>query len=400
MISKTIKKYSLHKTVTQIHKKQSIASLCRIGWYVNENMTISRLTELLSNEKNIPAVGVVNDSGYAIGIIETSTLFASMGRQYGWVILGKKKVSEFSISVLRFNNKQNIFNVAESLEKNLNDKEIAYFLLEDSKGSYQGLFSSKDMLLHLSEMTKNDIAMAHRLQQKIANKKFSIHQTTFDLIASTESAKGLGGDYYYAKSYEKDKWIIAICDVSGKGVAASLLTTTIWGMMSIFNFKKGLPSFLKCVNKYIFQTFDAEKFITGIFIDFNALTGEIKICDMGHSFIFLSRKNKVKQLELNGNMPIGVTKDCYDFKISKTILKTGDYLFLPTDGLLEQENGNKELYDISRINKIIEMNKHKPIEKISNSICKDFNNFKKGEYLHDDVTFILLKYYEANDDFN
>lgn len=391
-MSVDVLEYRLEKSPINVVKNQSIGSLSENRWFINGNMTIGELTYLLKDEKSISAVGVIDDTGRAQGIIVTSELFSTMGRQYGWAILGRKRAEEILVDVPRFDFRENIFNVADSLEEILNEKDIAYFILEDKVGSFKGIISSRDILLHLSDMTKKDIDMAHKLQQKIANKRLFINEDRFDLIASTESAKGLGGDYYHAQSYDTDKWIFAVCDVSGKGVAASLLTTTIWGMMSIYNFKKGLTFFLKNINKYIFRTFEVEKFITGIFLDFNAKTGEVKVCDMGHSYIFLSRGNKIVQLESKGNMPIGVCEEFEDFKINKLTLKPGDCLFVPTDGLLEQGNSLESLYDIKNVNKIISSNEESSIELVSQAICDDFNCFREGVHLHDDVTFILIKY--------
>jgi phosphoserine phosphatase RsbU/P len=385
-------------------RKQTIGFLGTESFYIYANGTVEELMSALEDKiySRIYALAVVDEKMKILGIIITRELFSLIGRQFGRAILGKKNVTNvMNRENPTFNINENIFSVGDTLQENLRNDEITYYLLHDNERNYKGIFSSRDILIHLSNMTKNDIIMAQSIQRKISKEETSIHESRFDLVASTQPVMDVGGDCYLIKNYRENRWLFSVCDASGKGIAASLLTTTIWGMMSIYEFQNGTMPFLKKVNNYLYDTLESERFITGIFLDFNAKKGKVKIYDMGHSYLYIHRKGRLKRIPLTGNPPIGIQK-LENISVATLILEEGDYLFVPTDGLLEQSNSEGHLYSIKRIEKLINKNLNNPIDFCKDDIRRDFLDFKGKEHVHDDVTFLLLKYYgkEATDDYH
>lgn len=390
LLLKQLKKEKRHK--------QTVGFLGDGGHYVYETDLVGDVSDALTrSERSIYALAIVDFEMKVKGLLLTRELYSMMGRQFGRAIMSKKMVGEIGREYRSFDYRQNIFSVESKFSDGNNENEVEYYILQDEKNHYKGIFSSRDLLIYLSNITRNDIEMARNIQRRISREESSIHEVKFDLVASTRAAKGVGGDYYSLLKSHGDHWIISVCDVSGKGISASLLTSTIWGMMSIYDFRKGLPAFLHKVNNYIYNTFESEKFITGIFMDFNAKTGEVQLCDMGHSYLFLHRKGRFRKMDVQGNLPIGVAPS-EKLTLTRLNLKPEDYLFIPTDGLLEQENNLKELYPASNIGTIINAHHHRPIEEINQKIQDHFFDFKGEEHLHDDVTYLLLKYYEKVED--
>ena len=384
-------------------RKQTIGYLGTGSFYVKEDCTVEELLKTLEDNRDtsLYALAVVDSRMKNRGLIVLRELYAKIGRQYGRAILGKKTVDAvMNRDTPAFNINDNIFSVGDELEENLKNDEITYYLLHDNDRSYKGIFSSRDILIHLSNITKNDIIMAQTIQRKISREETSIHEVQFDLVASTQPVMDVGGDCYLIKKYQKGRWLLTVCDVSGKGIAASLLTTTMWGMMSIYSFTDGVRPFLKKVNAYLYATLEAERFITGIFLDFDALSGKVRIYDMGHSYMYIHRRGRLRKIPLTGNPPLGIQNPDH-LSMGTLKLNEGDYLFVPTDGLLEQSNGEGQLYSIKRVQTIINRNFNRPIEFVKNEIRQDFLAFKGREYVHDDVTFLLLKYYgrEATDEY-
>lgn len=374
--------------------KQSLGYLGRHkGYYVYENQNAGELTDALNQEEeDIQALAVVDSSLKIKGLIITRELFGLMGRQFGRAVLSKKRVGEIAGEYRSFDHRQNIFAIESLLNEDMQKQETEYYLLQDQQKRYRGLFTSRDLLIYLSNITRQDIETARKLQHRISREESAIHEVSFDLLASTRAAKGVGGDYYSLQKTGKEKWILSLCDVSGKGISASLLTSTLWGMMSIYDFDNGLVPFLKDVNRYMYHTFESEKFITGVFMELDTKTGLVQFCDMGHSYIFLHRDGRLKRLQIRGNMPIGVA--LYSkLEQSRIQLKQGDTLFIPTDGLLEQENDQGELYSVKNVGTIIKSCEQESIETIHQRIQEHFQGFKGEEHLHDDVSYLILKYH-------
>jgi sigma-B regulation protein RsbU (phosphoserine phosphatase) len=106
-------------------------------------------------------------------------------------------------------------------------------------------------------------------------------------LSYSKAQKGVGGDFIYHRTLAKDRQFVALCDVSGKGVAASMVTTLLWGIMETYDFTRGLKAFLRDLNQAVIKAFHLEKYLTGLFLVYNPKTQQVKIADMGHSLAFL-----------------------------------------------------------------------------------------------------------------
>ena len=167
-------------------------------------------------------------------------------------------------------------------------------------------------------------------------------------------------------------------------------------MFSIYNFKNGIKKFLSELNNYLFSTFEAEKFVTGLFLNYCEQKNSLKLGDMGHSFIYLCRKGKILKLRIkNRNLPLGIQNNI-DIQIYSFEPKKDDILIIFTDGLFDQENNKKENYSLSRMSKILQKNQNKDVEVIRDLLLNDFALFRENRHLDDDVTFAIIKFKEQN----
>ena len=377
---------------------QTIGILGSRSWYVAADATVENLADDLAEHPSVMALAVLEEDMTVYGVIVRRELMGDLARPYGRDVLRRRPVREKAVSVLSFEYTQNIHTVSEALDDGLHGDDVTWYALVDEKQVFRGLFSSRQILIYMSDISRNDLEMARTLQKKLTGEVSSIHEMRFDLVASSKTAKGVGGDYYSIDKYSDDKWIISVCDVSGKGVAASLITSVMWGMSSIFDFSKGLGEFVRVVNRYLFRTFEAEKFVTGIFLEFDPASGNTLICDMGHSYIYLYRKGKLNRIKTHSsNLPIGIMPE-NEPVLNRMKLKPGDIIFIPTDGLLEQENYNGELYTPERIQSVIGKNKERQLDDIHLALIEDFDRFRGAQHMHDDVTYVLLKYFDEHED--
>ena len=377
---------------------QTIGILSSRSWYVHDYATVEELTDDLTEHPSVQAVAVVDDQMLVHGVIVRRDLMGSLARPYGRDVLRRRPVMEQAERVPSFEVNQNIHTVNEALGTSLHAEDISWYALVGDQQVYRGLFSSREMLIYMSDLSRSDLDMARSLQKKLTGEVTSIHEMTFDLVASSKTAKGVGGDYYAVDKFSEDRWVVSVCDVSGKGVAASLVTSVMWGMSSIFDFCKGVGEFVRQVNRYIYRTFEAEKFVTGIFLDFNASDGSVIVCDMGHSYIYLYRNGRLSRIKTNTrNLPIGIMPE-NEPVLNRMTLKPDDIILIPTDGLLEQENFEGALYTPERIQMVMNRNHGKQLDDIHSALIEDFNTFKGAQHLHDDVTYVLLKFFDEHKD--
>ncbi|MFW5800107.1 MAG: SpoIIE family protein phosphatase [Spirochaetota bacterium] len=374
-------------------KGDIIAKIASSFYYVEEDQRIEYLAQELTKNENIPAVGVVNKNNQLKGIVVREELFDLLGRPYGRDVYYYRKISTVTRETLCFNYKENIYSIANKLSKQLYDHETYYFLLQTDDNNFAGTFSTKDLLMYLSEITQRDINLATKIQTHIICEggEHFINNNS-EIIGTSTMAKGIGGDFYTIKKYNDTNWAIIICDVSGKGMAASLVTAVISGMLGLYDLNKGLKRFIVALNNQIYNTFQLEKYLTGIFIDFNERTGEMIVYDLGHSHLYLYRNQRFIKLKIkNGNLPIGITPDLSP-QANRMKLKKNDLILSFTDGIDEQTNPEGEQYDIKNISKIIGKYKSQDLMIIKDKILEDVRNFRQTQPQHDDTTLICIMY--------
>lgn len=371
---------------------QSIRKIANNLYYVFGDSLITDVADALHKQSDLAALAVVDREMHILGILNNKDISGMLSRPYGRDVLRKKSAADLCIDVRRFNIHDNIFSVAELIDDDMKTSGILYYLISDDNNKFQGIFSTKEMLIYLSQLTTQDIATARRLQARIVKEKEFIDTPNLEILSSSIPAKGVGGDFYTIHKYSDSRWLLAVCDVSGKGVGASVLTSVLWGMMSIYDYRKGLRSLVHDLNNYIVRTFEGEKFVTAIFLDFDENTGKTVICDMGHSHIFVYRNSELHTLKTNStNLPVGIMPDV-NIVLNSFQMKERDVMFLLTDGLVEQVGMDETEYSIKRIESILNRNRGETLETAHAAIQMDFSEFRGKKQLHDDVTYIFLKY--------
>ncbi len=377
---------------------QAIGRIASSTYYVTEDTPIETLFEMFNNkEMDVPAVGIVNSEMEGIGAIVRKDLISLLSRPFGREVLKKRPVTKVKKDAKSFITTQHIFAVSEDIQGESRLVKDDFFLLHNEAGKYQGLFSTRDLLIYLSNLTQQDITLAHNLQKRMVKERLSLMTAELEVAASATTAKGVGGDFYSLKKISRKDWVISLCDVSGKGVAASIITSMLYGIMETFDYRRGLNEMVTQLNRSIFSTFHAEKYLTGIFCHFDESNAKLNILDMGHSYIMLIRKKKLHKINTSTqNLPVGITDEVTP-KGSSIVLERNDIVILITDGLAEQVNAAGEEYSLERLYRIVIDNEDKSLEEIREFILSDFHSFKKDIPFHDDVTFLLVRYPEEEE---
>lgn len=368
-----------------------IAKLASSLFYVHKEASIVDLSTDLGHHEEIMAVGVVDDYDNYIGLIIRRGLFDLLGKPYGRDVMRHKTVERVMKDVLTFDKDRNIFSLASELGDLLKQNKTIHFVLKQGD-SFYGSFTSRDMLIYLSDITQKDINLARTLQQSIVKEENIINTDKLKIIGGTMMAKGVGGDFYDVKKFDKKRWLLTIADVSGKGVSASLVTTSMSGMYNTYDFRSGISGFIQLFNDYIQTSFEGQKFVTGLIGEFNEETGDFLFYDMGHSYIYIYRKDKLFRLKTSGsNLPMGIVPGITP-AADRIKLEKGDVLVLITDGIAEQINGKKEEYGDKRLSDIIRKHKSKGLLEVKNKLFSDIFAFRGNQPQHDDMTLILAHY--------
>jgi sigma-B regulation protein RsbU (phosphoserine phosphatase) len=242
---------------------------------------------------------------------------------------------------------------------------------------------------------RHDLKIAKEIQQSILPKKFPPfpNRKDFEIYASMNSAKSVGGDFYDFFLINDEMLGFVIADVSDKGIPAAIymaVSRTIIRAAAL----TGLPPD-KCMeysNDLLSKENISDMFVTVFYGILNTKTGEIIYSNAGHNPpCILKKDGTVVETELTHDIVLGIMEDV-KFKTKNISLKQGDTIYLYTDGVTEAMNKKYELYSEKRLEKELIKLKDSSPQEIINSIISSVEEFTKGAEQSDDITMLTLKY--------
>jgi sigma-B regulation protein RsbU (phosphoserine phosphatase) len=213
---------------------------------------------------------------------------------------------------------------------------------------------------------EKDLEIARNIQQNLLPKKFP-YSKEYQIAAINKTAKRVGGDYYDIVKLDEKRLLIAIADVSGKGIQASLLMAN-------------LQAFLKSIYKQNYTLEEAS----------NIETKEFTYVNMGHNPPLLVRGKEIIKLK-KGGMILGVMKTLIPYESEKVKLQSDDSIVLFTDGVTEAMNQQNQEYSDERLEELSIKYSSKSAEAILNAILKDLEFHTSGAEQSDDITSLILK---------
>ncbi|MCL2064295.1 MAG: SpoIIE family protein phosphatase [Candidatus Cloacimonetes bacterium] len=241
----------------------------------------------------------------------------------------------------------------------------------------------------------------------------------FDIFATMNPAKEVGGDFYDFFFVDKNTLAIVIADVSGKGVPAALFMVIAKILIQNNAFANKRPAELfEAVNISLCENNDTGMFVTAFMGYYDISNGKFVYVNAGHnpplimSKQFYHTENKddldfsdidFTYLKSKPSNILGWKKNAV-FREEEIVLGAGDIIYLYTDGITEAMNPELELFSENRLLDVINKNKDLPLMDILANIKKEIENYAAGTEQADDITMLALKInhpepVEISDDF-
>jgi serine phosphatase RsbU (regulator of sigma subunit) len=232
---------------------------------------------------------------------------------------------------------------------------------------------------------QQELSIAASIQQRLMQVK--IPEVPFArLNGRNVSCKEIGGDFFDAFN-TKEGLAVVLADVSGKGVSAALLASTLQGMI-YSHLSAGMPliEVVTAVNRYFAEKMEGQKYAT-VLIARLRRDGELEYINCGHVPPLLVCGDEVMRPP-HGNVPVGLLADA-TFESATCQMKSGDRFILVTDGVTEAENPQGEFFDDFRLEQAAL--KSSNLEGIFSAVSE----FCSGNPLSDDCTVVELCYSAA-----
>jgi hypothetical protein len=165
----------------------------------------------------------------------------------------------------------------------------------------------------------------------------------YALSSSYLPAQEVGGDFFQIIPVNAGSYVVALGDVSGKGLRAAMAVALIVGTLrTLAEVDPSPAAILDGLNQRLLHRLQGG-FATCVVILLDS-QGRCAIANAGHPAPFLNGS----EIHLAGSLPVGITASA-DYEASRLELKVGDFLVLYSDGLLEARNPQGELFGFERL---------------------------------------------------
>lgn len=238
-----------------------------------------------------------------------------------------------------------------------------------------------------SRRYQQELSIAASIQQRLMQVK--IPEVPFaELEGRNLACKEVGGDFFDAIN-TKEGLAVVLADVSGKGVSAALLASTLQGMIySQLLSGMALIDVVAAVNRFFTDKLVGEKYATLLLARLRR-DGELEYVNCGHVPPVLVCGGEVMRPP-HGNVPVGLLADA-TFESATCQMKSGDRFIMVTDGVTEAENSMGEFFEDFRLEAAAA--KYPTFEGIFSAVTE----FCAGNPLNDDCTVVELRYSSKED---
>ena len=218
-------------------------------------------------------------------------------------------------------------------------------------------------------------------------------RTEFDIYASMDPAKEVGGDFYDFFLTDDDHLAMVIADVSGKGVPAALFMMASKILINDRTLMGVTPEdILEFMNKQICKNNEAEMFVTVWLGIFEISTGKLIAANAGHEYPIINVSGRYELLKDKHGMAIGAISEA-KYRNYEITLKKGDSIFVYTDGVAEANNTEGTLFGTQRT--VDALNKDPgalPRETLKN-VRTAVDEFVDEAPQFDDLTMLCFRYF-------
>jgi sigma-B regulation protein RsbU (phosphoserine phosphatase) len=235
---------------------------------------------------------------------------------------------------------------------------------------------------------EDDLQLAAKIQKGLLPKP-NLHFGSWKVSYHYQPSGMVSGDYCDLLTSENKDLYFVLGDVSGKGVAASMLMAHLHAMFrTLVSFELPLGKIMERASRIFCESTLPTQYAT-LIIGKAQATGEIEICNAGHLPFLVVNQDKVTQMGATG-LPVGVFCD-EQFPIHQVNLTPGQILFLYSDGLSETKDAKGMEYGTEKLLKLAGGFYKLTPEEIISACIRDLRDFHGNSEWDDDLTIMTIR---------
>ncbi|MCB9090365.1 MAG: SpoIIE family protein phosphatase [Calditrichae bacterium] len=237
---------------------------------------------------------------------------------------------------------------------------------------------------------EEELNVARTIQKKLLPKTIP-EIKGYEIYGMNNSSKQVGGDYYDVIPIDDHRVALAIADVSGKGVPASLLMANLQAALRVMMTPDlVLPEVVSKLNHLIYTNTGLDKFITFFIGILDLRTHSMEYINAGHNNPFQYRPDDEMHFLDIGGIILGIMPS-YRYNTGKVSLEPGDLVLTYTDGVNEAVNTRDEEWGEEPMYEIVRTHSQEPVKAIVDRILEGIEAFSRGAQQADDITILAFR---------
>ena len=240
-----------------------------------------------------------------------------------------------------------------------------------------------------------EMEIAREVQERLYPQEMPVIEG-LSLAGCCRPAQGIGGDYYDVFLMEEGLVGLAIGDISGKGVSAALLMSSLRAALRtvVMDRSHDLAAWMGKINQLVYDASAMHRYATFFFATYDPLSRLLRYVNAGHNPPLVVRPSGAVLLDGGGTV-IGLLKHAR-YREHQILLQPGDLLLLYTDGISEalapdggeeeeEEWGEERMLAAARAGSCVEA------ATVLHRILAGADAFTGSAPQHDDMTLLLMK---------
>ena len=269
----------------------------------------------------------------------------------------------------------------------------------DELGDLAGTFNAMVPQLRDRMQVREALALAMEVQQNLLPAE-APRVDGFDVAGHSVYCEDTGGDYYDFIDLSElgpGRLGVAVGDVSGHGVAAALLMTTVRALLRSRAVQPGvllpdtLGRLMEQVNRQLVPDVHRGRFMTLFYMVLEADRRMLRWVNAGHdpAVVYDPRTDRFEPLQ-GGGIPIGIDAN-WHYEEAVTTLSPGQMLIAGTDGIWESRNAAGKMFGKDVFHALVRDHAKRPAAAICDAVHAELALFREGAAARDDTTLVIVK---------
>lgn len=270
-------------------------------------------------------------------------------------------------------------------------QELALLIVDDvteKEMRNQDMRMQNQIIRKYNNKFKEELVLAQKIQKDLIPSQLP-EMETIRFAVKYASMEEIGGDLYDVFKINDNLLGFFLCDVSGHGIPAALITVMMKVIVEESASLRSAPcAMVKHINEKLIDIF-SDVYVTLFYGVYDLIEKKLTYVRAGHPGPLLIRDGAYMSLVDHSNFLLGFDRD-FQFEESTVSLKSGDRILIFTDGVFEARNGDGLMFE-ERLYESLVQQTHEDVDQCVEHIYLELKNFVGDGQFDDDVCIVGMQ---------